>query len=123
MSLIQKYNVPGPRYTSYPTVPYWEEEYFQQNGNFKFMDDSMLSEYKKWKKYPVVYTGFGFMLVKRGVFESMKYPWFRPEFVNIRGSTDFTMEDVAWCREVTRLGYKVFIDTDVVVGHEKLKVY
>ncbi|OAB29019.1 oxygen-independent coproporphyrinogen-3 oxidase [Flavobacterium fryxellicola] len=24
-SLIQKYNVPGPRYTSYPTVPYWDE--------------------------------------------------------------------------------------------------
>lgn len=22
-SLIEKYNVPGPRYTSYPTVPYW----------------------------------------------------------------------------------------------------
>ena len=22
--LIQKYNVPGPRYTSYPTVPYWD---------------------------------------------------------------------------------------------------
>jgi hypothetical protein len=33
------------------------------------------------------------------------------------------MEDVAWCREITKLGYKVFIDTDVVVGHEKLKVY
>ena len=28
-SLIQKYNVPGPRYTSYPTVPYWEEDLFQ----------------------------------------------------------------------------------------------
>lgn len=27
-SLIQKYNVPGPRYTSYPTVPYWEEQPF-----------------------------------------------------------------------------------------------
>ncbi|WP_066759650.1 oxygen-independent coproporphyrinogen III oxidase [Crocinitomix algicola] len=23
--LIQKYNIPGPRYTSYPTVPYWDE--------------------------------------------------------------------------------------------------
>ena len=23
-SLIDKYNVPGPRYTSYPTVPYWD---------------------------------------------------------------------------------------------------
>ncbi|MEO8235143.1 MAG: oxygen-independent coproporphyrinogen III oxidase [Flavobacterium sp.] len=28
VSLIQKYNVPGPRYTSYPTVPYWEENDF-----------------------------------------------------------------------------------------------
>ena len=27
-SLIQKYNVPGPRYTSYPTVPYWESQHF-----------------------------------------------------------------------------------------------
>ena len=27
-SLIQKYNVPGPRYTSYPTVPYWEDSSF-----------------------------------------------------------------------------------------------
>lgn len=25
-SLIQKYNVSGPRYTSYPTVPYWNKE-------------------------------------------------------------------------------------------------
>ncbi len=25
-SLIQKYNIPGPRYTSYPTVPYWNKE-------------------------------------------------------------------------------------------------
>lgn len=28
ISLIQKYNVPGPRYTSYPTVPYWDEKKF-----------------------------------------------------------------------------------------------
>jgi oxygen-independent coproporphyrinogen III oxidase len=26
--LIQKYNVPGPRYTSYPTVPYWDAAHF-----------------------------------------------------------------------------------------------
>lgn len=25
-SLIKKYNVAGPRYTSYPTVPYWDKE-------------------------------------------------------------------------------------------------
>lgn len=28
VSLVQKYNVPGPRYTSYPTVPYWDETSF-----------------------------------------------------------------------------------------------
>jgi oxygen-independent coproporphyrinogen-3 oxidase len=28
LSLVQKYNIPGPRYTSYPTVPYWQEELF-----------------------------------------------------------------------------------------------
>lgn len=27
-SLINKYNVSGPRYTSYPTVPYWDRETF-----------------------------------------------------------------------------------------------
>lgn len=27
-SLINKYNIPGPRYTSYPTVPYWDEAGF-----------------------------------------------------------------------------------------------
>lgn len=27
-NLIQKYNIPGPRYTSYPTVPYWDEQLF-----------------------------------------------------------------------------------------------
>ncbi len=27
-SLVQKYNIPGPRYTSYPTVPYWDMSSF-----------------------------------------------------------------------------------------------
>lgn len=28
LSLVSKYNVPGPRYTSYPTVPYWDADSF-----------------------------------------------------------------------------------------------
>lgn len=38
-SLIQKYNVPGPRYTSYPTVPYWNE------ADFSYQD--WVSSFKK----------------------------------------------------------------------------
>ncbi|GAB3013196.1 oxygen-independent coproporphyrinogen III oxidase [Cyclobacterium sediminis] len=30
-SLIQKYNVPAPRYTSYPTVPHWENDVHSSN--------------------------------------------------------------------------------------------
>lgn len=30
-NLVRKYNIPGPRYTSYPTVPYWDEKEFQSS--------------------------------------------------------------------------------------------
>ena len=106
---------------AYATVEYWNEQYFQQNGTFEFMTPPMIA--KKTELFPVAYTGFGFILVKKGVFESMKYPWFRPEYVNIGNSKDFTMEDVAWCREALRLGYKIYIDPTVIVGHEKSKIY
>ncbi|WP_392437902.1 oxygen-independent coproporphyrinogen III oxidase [Cruoricaptor ignavus] len=31
ISLIDKYNIPGPRYTSYPTVPFWDLQSFTPN--------------------------------------------------------------------------------------------
>lgn len=31
-ALLKKYNVAAPRYTSYPTVPYWDNENFSANG-------------------------------------------------------------------------------------------
>lgn len=30
--LIRKYNVPGPRYTSYPTVPFWDNSTFSESA-------------------------------------------------------------------------------------------
>lgn len=47
-SLIQKYNVPGPRYTSYPTVPYWDSQHFSvelwQQTLKRAFDESNASE-------------------------------------------------------------------------------
>ena len=40
VSLIQKYNVPGPRYTSYPTVPYWDEDLFSLENWKKTLQNS-----------------------------------------------------------------------------------
>lgn len=45
-SLIQKYNVPCPRYTSYPTVPYWDGDHFQK----KDWEDSVVNSFSHANK-------------------------------------------------------------------------
>ncbi len=71
----------------------------------------------------VAYTGMGFMLVKKGVFESLDYPWFWPLWKQIAGMRDFTMEDVGFCLSAAKKGWKVQVDTQVRVGHEKTVVF
>ncbi len=48
ISLIDKYNIPGPRYTSYPTVPFWDESTFSakkwKNSVIKSFNESNDSE-------------------------------------------------------------------------------
>ena len=39
-TLIRKYNIPGPRYTSYPTVPYWEPDSFSRR---KWLESAKVS--------------------------------------------------------------------------------
>ncbi|MFC4635012.1 oxygen-independent coproporphyrinogen III oxidase [Dokdonia ponticola] len=39
-TLISKYNVAGPRYTSYPTVPYWDQESFSLHAWKETLRDS-----------------------------------------------------------------------------------
>ncbi|MGB0890754.1 MAG: oxygen-independent coproporphyrinogen III oxidase [Flavobacteriaceae bacterium] len=41
-SLIQKYNIPGPRYTSYPTVPYWDNDTFTKEKWIKTFKKSFI---------------------------------------------------------------------------------
>lgn len=47
-TLISKYNVPAPRYTSYPTVPYWDEDTFDtdayKNTLIRSFEESNASE-------------------------------------------------------------------------------
>ena len=49
---IKKYNVPGPRYTSYPTVPFWKNDQLSENEwidsintNYNFFQSSDVSVY------------------------------------------------------------------------------
>ena len=43
-SLIQKYNQPGPRYTSYPTVPYWDASSFTTSTYLSTLKSTFLAK-------------------------------------------------------------------------------
>lgn len=67
-------------------------------------------------------TGFGFIAVKYGVFESIPRPWFicMPQEV-APGIIDTVAEDISWCLKVRKVGFKIFMDADVRVGHMKTR--
>ncbi len=102
---------------SLATVEQWDEDFFKKNTHFEFLTPEEIRG--RNDLIEVAYTGMGFMLVKNGVFESLEYPWFKPLEKRIGDMVDFTMEDVAFCLRVREAGFKVFIDPEVRVGHEK----
>lgn len=67
----------------------------------------------KLKQVAAVATGC--MLIKRRVFEAMKWPyfWYRPEHER----QEFASEDVTFCDEARRLGFEVWCDFTLVCGH------
>ena len=46
-SFIQKYNIPGPRYTSYPTVPFWDNESFSKEKWIETFKHSFVESNRK----------------------------------------------------------------------------
>lgn len=68
----------------------------------------------------VDYAGMGFMLVRQGVFESLKYPWFYPMVVGDSSRVlGFLTEDIGFCIQAESKGYATYIDPTVNIGHEK----
>jgi len=108
----------------FATVEHWDNEFFKANGYFPFLTPEILSTKKE--PFIVDYTGFGWILMKKGVFESLEYPWFQPIWkeyeIGDKVIRDFTMEDVAFCHLIKEKGYDVYIEPTVRVGHEKMMV-
>jgi hypothetical protein len=71
-------------------------------------------------------VGFGFLCVKRGVFESIPRPWFL--IGRVQWSEDNAMrvnvgEDYSWCGRAQQHGYKIMVDPDVKVKHHKETIF
>lgn len=101
----------------FAAVEKMDEEHFKAGGAFEFLTPEAIAG--KDALMPVDYSGFGFTLVRRGVFEKLEYPWFRPVFMEIDGCREFTSEDVGFALEAKRAGVQVYVDPRVIVGHEK----
>jgi len=106
-------------------VQTWDEDYFKKHGSFKFLRPEDIVGAPKFKK--VSYNGMGFMAVRKGVIESLTYPYFSyplQQMTTDDGTIleDMCSEDVAFCKNLKDAGYDVVINTQLVVGHEKMLV-
>lgn len=104
------------------SVQSWDEEYFKQHGTFQFMKPIDIIHHTEDRYIPVSYSGMGWMLIKYGVIEKMKYPWFYHPLIAIGDTVDMCSEDVAFCRNAAKHGINVYIDKTIWVGHYKSSV-
>lgn len=116
----------------FSTVEKWDRDFYKKNGYFEFLTPEYVRKWRtenKNKLMEVEYCGFGWILIKKGVFEKLEYPWFRPiweDFGKTKNGDDikeFTSEDVGFCQSILKKGFKIHIDTSIVVGHEKTCIY
>ena len=112
---------------NYAFVKEWDTSYFKANGTFKFIKPEDIEVWKKetdFKYFPVVYSGMGFMAIRKEVFDNIKYPYFDSEVMTIEADDgkvirDICSEDVSFCKKITQAGYQIMVNTDIRVGHIK----
>jgi len=112
---------------NYAFVKDWNETYFKANGTFQFIKPEEIDIWKKeteFKYFPVVYSGMGFMAIRKEVFDKIRYPYFDSEVITIHTEDgkvirDICSEDVSFCKKITEAGYQIMVNTDIRVGHIK----
>lgn len=86
--------------------------------------------------YDVAHVGFGFVLVKRGVFENVQHhfslpdcnvgavrcvPYFLPMVVAAQGGSGleyrYLSEDYAFCERARQTGHRIVVDSTIRLGH------
>jgi hypothetical protein len=79
---------------------------------------------KRRKPFTVDYTGFGWVMIRHGVFERLEYPWFAPKMQVFESGAvqDMCGEDVSFCLDAKEAGIETWCDPRIRVGHEKTRV-
>ena len=114
------------------SVAHWlEEDDFRKNGGV-MNHETVESISKRKKPFTVDYAGFGWLMIKKGVFEDfnedgtkkMPYPWFAPKMQVFESGAvqDMCGEDVSFCLDAIEAGYEIICDPRIRVGHEKSRI-
>ena len=108
------------------SVAHWlDEDDFRTNGGV-MNHETIESISKRRKPFTVDYTGFGWLLIKKGVFEheQMPYPWFAPKMQVFESGEvqDMCGEDVSFCLDAKEAGFEIWCDPRIRVGHEKTRI-
>lgn len=115
----------------YAVVKEWNLDFFRKHAHFPFLTEEDIKKLKEdgtvTETNPYVevdYAGMGFMVIKKGVVEKLKYPWFyrpleRIQMENGEEWIDMCSEDTAFCHNLKDAGFRVMLDTRIRVGHEK----
>jgi hypothetical protein len=61
-------------------------------------------------------------LVKKGVFESLEYPWVQPTWFDEDGIYEMTTTDCGFMHRAAEKGFETYIDPNIIVGHEKTEI-
>ena len=106
------------------SVAHWlEEEEFKANKGV-MNHETVETMSKRRKPFTVDYTGFGWVLIKKGVFENLEYPWFAPQMQVFESGDvqDMCGEDVSFCLDAKKEGFEIWCDPRIRVGHEKTRI-
>lgn len=94
--------------------------------------DGHAKSFTEWEDHEVLEVdgfGAGFLLVKRAVYQAMDHPelyegragsWFNQSAHGPAGQ--LLNEDSSFCLRAQEHGYKLYVDTDCMVGHMKTRV-
>jgi hypothetical protein len=98
-----------------------QELYEKGSNKYETIEDMS----RRTQPFKVDYCGFGWMLIKKGVYEKIPYPWFVPRIIQLQKPDgtileDVCSEDISMCEDFRKYGFEIWVHPKVRVGHQKM---
>jgi hypothetical protein len=99
-----------------------QQELYEKGSNHYETIEEMA---RRTSPFKVDYCGFGWMLIKKGVYEKIPYPWFVPRVIQLKKPDgtileDVCSEDISMCEDFRKYGFDIWVNPKVRVGHQKM---